>query len=127
MIKVNLQSEQPVQITCKRGDTFVFDGLDFYADTAKTIPIDISADTFAMQVKDADDVLILDFVSPTNFTVSGTYSNHLAITMDAASMLVDASPIGQPYKYDLQWTTAGGDVTTLMYGQFVITQDITNA
>jgi len=126
MIKINLTNAAPVALTCKRGDTFIFDGLDFWSDTAETIPIDISADDFKMEVKDEADAIILTFVSPTNFTVSGTGDNHLKITMPATDMEVAASPNGQPYKFDLQWTDSTNIVRTVMKGTFTIENDVTD-
>lgn len=127
LLKINLVAAQQANITCKRGDTFVFEQLQFWSDAAKTIPINISLDTFAMEVKDSEDVVILTFAGASEFIVSGAGNNFLTITKTGANMLVDASPTNAPYNYDLEWTKSTGAVTTVMKGLFTIEQDITNA
>jgi hypothetical protein len=127
LLNINLVNAQPANIRCKRGDTFLFETLRFWSDTAKTVPIDISGHTFAMEVKDADDVVILTFAGASEFVVSGAGDNYLTVTKAAADMLVDASPDGEPYKYDLEMTDGSGVVSTIMKGNFTIEQDVTNA
>jgi hypothetical protein len=127
MIRIDLTSDVPIQFKCKTSDTFVFDGLDFFSDTAKTIPLDISADTFRMLVLDPDGETVLTFSSG-NFTVSGTDDNHLKISATAATMTVDPTPANQPHSFFLEWTKASDSkVTTIATGQFVIEEKDKNA
>lgn len=125
MIRIDLTSDAPVQIKCKTSDTFVFDGLDFYSDTAKTVPINISADTFRMQVLDSEgNIIVEDFT----FTVSGTDDNHLKITASNVIMTLDPTPTGQPYSHFIEWTsTSTGKVITIATGQFIIEAKDKNA
>jgi hypothetical protein len=105
VLRVNLANAATVNITCKRGDTFSFGPIRFWSDAAKTIPINITAYTFAMKVKDADDNTILTFTGASEFVVTST--NILTITKLAASMVVDANEPGIPYSYDLEQNVAG--------------------
>lgn len=123
MIRIDVTSDTPIQFKCKTGDTFLFDGFDFFSDAAKTIPLDISADSFLMKVLDADgaDVLVLSGV--TNFIVNGTGNNHLSIIATNTVMDLTPTPEGSAHTYFIEWTqTSTGKVTTFATGPFIIEQ-----
>lgn len=122
---INLSDAENVPIKCKRGDSFLIETIRFWSDSAKTVPIDISGDSFKMEVKDANDVVILSFVTPTNFNIHDT--NELDIVATGLQMEVEPNPEGEPYVYDVEWTKSTGEVKTFMKGNFTIEQDITNA
>lgn len=124
--RVNLSAIPQLDLRCMRGDTFLFDGFDFWSDDAGTIPVNISADTFRMQVKNDLNEIILTLTGSSNFTVSGSGNNHLAISETATNMLVTANEVGNPYKYDIEWTkSSNGAIKTFVYGYFDIVQDVT--
>lgn len=125
MATINLSTAQDVTIKCKRGDTFSLDTIRFWSDAAKTIPIDISGDSFKMEVKDSAGTVILTFITPDNFTIHDT--NELDITMPGADMLIDSTDDTHPYVYDIEWTKSGGEIKTFMKGSFYVFQDVTNA
>lgn len=125
MAKIDLSNAVKVPITCKRGNTFILDYLRFWQDAAKTVPLDITGYTFKMEVKVKEVGTVILTFSGSDFTISAT--NKLEITKDATDMLVDASPIGDPYEYDLVMTDLSSNVTTIIYGDFTIEDNVTNA
>jgi len=122
---INLSDAETVAIKCKQGDTFKIETIRFWSDAAKTVPIDITNDTFKMEVKDSEGTIILTFDTPTNFIIHDT--NELDITKDGADMLVDASPNGRPYIYDVEWIKDSGEIKTFMKGNFTVEAHVTNA
>lgn len=124
-MKLNLTNPAIVDITCKRGDTFIFDSLKFWSDSAKTVPLDITGNSFAMQVKDINGLIILSFTMASDFTIVPL--NILEIKKTATNMMVPASPNSAPYLYDLEMTDTSLNVSTIMKGSFIVLQDITNA
>jgi hypothetical protein len=122
---INLSNAVNAPIKCKRGDTFLLKDIRFWSDSAKTVPLDITGYDFAMEVKDANDVVILSFTTPTNFNIHDT--NELDIEMPADDMKVEPSPEGQPYVFDIEMTDTNDVVTTIIKGTFTIEQDVTNA
>ena len=123
MIRIDVTSDTPIQFKCKTSDTFLFDGFNFFVDTAKTIPLDISADTFLMKVLDDEGLNVLTLSSVTNFIVSGTDNNHLAITASNTVMDLTPTPEGDAHTYFIEWTqTSTGKVTTFATGPFIIEQ-----
>lgn len=122
-MKLSLSNPITVDITCKRGDTFTIDSLRFWQDADKTIPLDITSYTFKMEVRNAANEVVLLFDMSSGFTISDT--NLLEIKKEATDMEIDASPVGQPYVYDLQMTDDVLYVSTIMKGYFVVTQDVT--
>lgn len=121
VVRIDLTSDADVQLICKRGDTFLFEDLVYWNDEEKTDLTDLTGYTWTMKVVDADGNTVLSF-SGSDFVVHDT--NKVRITKAAADMLVDASPVGQPYTFDLQETTGAGVVSTIMSGTFEIEQDI---
>lgn len=123
MIRIDVTSDTPIQFKCKTSDTFLFDGFDFFSDTAKTIPLDISADTFLMKVLDSDGEDVLTLSGGTNFIVSGADDNHLSITASNTVMDLTPTPEGNAHTYFIEWTqTSTGKVRTFATGPFIIEQ-----
>lgn len=84
--------------------------------------VDLSLFTWKMEVREYDTGPIV--IASSNITVTGTALGVLTVTISAPNMLVNAGT----FVYEIQATnpTPNPDVvTTYMYGQFTITQDIT--
>lgn len=108
-----------VDIVCWRGDTFV---LIATIKDANGTAVDLSVFTWKMEVREYDTGPIV--IASSNITVTGTALGVLTVTISAPNMLVNAGT----FVYEIQATnpTPNPDVvTTYMYGQFTITQDIT--
>lgn len=111
-----------VNIRCYRGDTFKRI-LTFWSDAEKTIPLDVSADTFKLNVVKAN---LKTKASPVlSFTMAAgiaiTDDNEVTFTKTAAQMALKADT----YTYDLQHTKADGTVITVQMGDFIIDDDRT--
>lgn len=107
-----------VDVVCWRGDTFVLTAT--IADSNGTA-VDLSVYTWKMEVREYDNGPLV--ISSSNITVTGTALGVLTVTISAANMLVNAGT----YVYEIQATnpTPNPDtVTTYLYGQFTVTQDI---
>lgn len=108
-----------VDIVCWRGDTFV---LTATIKDANGTAVDLSIYTWKMEVREYDSGPLV--ISSSNITVTGTSLGVLTINISAANMLVNPGT----YVYEVQATnlTPNPDtVTTFLYGQFSVTQDIT--
>jgi hypothetical protein len=122
--QINLDIAQRVDITCRRGDTFVLE-LTFKDEDG--VAIDISSGySWKMQVKDSDtsDVALLNGNSiddnANDFAFSGDNNGVLTITATASVM---ATISGGSYVYDLQ-SSQGAVVTTWMFGKFTVNEDV---
>ena len=114
--KINLDVAKRVDITCRKGDTFV---LDLAFTDATGTAFDLTTYTWKLDVKETDDS-VADIISDTSFTYTGTAAGALQITATAAAM---AAVDGGLYVYDLQ-STVSGVVTTWVYGVFQVNEDI---
>ena len=123
-IIINLIGEEKASIKTKRGDSFILQTMRFWTDEAKTIPLDITNYTFAMEVKDTDGNIILSFTMASGFTIQNT--NELVVSKTAEEMLVKANEDGETYFYDLESTDDNDVVKTIIGGTFFIENDITN-
>jgi hypothetical protein len=102
----------------KRGDTFGRK-FRFWQDEAKTVKEDITANTYAMQIrKPKDDTVLMSFAMAEGLSIENV--NELVLSKTAAQMAVKADI----YTYDIQKTT-GGTVITVIKGNFTITDDRT--
>lgn len=84
--------------------------------------VDLSLFTWKMEVREYDTGPIV--IDSTDITVTGTSLGVLTVTISATDMLVSAGT----FVYEIQATNATPNpdvVTTYMYGQFTVTQDIT--
>ena len=107
-----------VDIVCWRGDTF---GLTATIKDADGNAVDLSIYTWKMEVREYDTGPLV--ITSANITVTGTSLGVLTVVISAANMLVTAGT----YVYEIQATnlTPNPDtVTTYLYGQFTVTQDI---
>jgi hypothetical protein len=75
-----------------------------------------------MQVRRSanDSLKLLDLVSPTNITLNSSGQ----IVVNATATAMAAVPAGR-YVYDLEVESAGGEVTTLIEGRFVVKPEVT--
>lgn len=105
----------------KRGDS-LWRGWEFYSDAAYTIPIDITSSTFKMTVKSADRLReIFSFDIGSGLTITDTNK----LELDLAEM-ADTVKAGA-YIYDMQKTLSSGRVTTILEGDFILTNDVSPA
>lgn len=107
-----------VDIVCWRGDTFV---LLATVKDANGNAVDLSAFTWKMEVREYDTGPIV--ISSSNITVTGTSLGVLTVTISAPNMLVNPGT----FVYEIQATDTVPNpdiVTTYLFGQFTVTQDI---
>lgn len=84
--------------------------------------VDLSAYTWKMEVREYDTGPIV--INSSNITVTGTALGVLTVTISATNMLVNAGT----FVYEIQATDTAPNpdiVTTYLFGQFTVTQDIT--
>ena len=118
-VVANVSIATRVDIVCWRGDTFVLTST--IADVDGNA-VDLSVYTWKMEVREYDNGPLV--ILSTNITITATNLGVLTVTISAANMLVNAGT----YVYEIQATnpTPNPDtVTTYLYGQFTVTQDIT--
>lgn len=118
-VVANVSIATRVDIVCWRGDTFVLTAT--IADVDGNA-VDLSVYTWKMEVREYDNGPLV--ILSTNITITATNLGVLTVTISAANMLVNAGT----YVYEIQATnpTPNPDtVTTYLYGQFTVTQDIT--
>lgn len=116
MASVNLNTAERLDITCRRGDTFV---LDVNVKDSDGVALDATLYGYKMEVRqdEAGDVVI----ASTDITVTGVSSGKVTITITASNMLRTAGV----YVYGLQATkTSDSTVETWLFGTFEIVQDI---
>ena len=121
---INLDIASRVDITCRRGDTFVLE-LTFKDEDG--VAIDLSSGyNWMMQVRETDTSTSAALDGDSNddsandFGFSGTNAGVLTITSSASVM---AAISGGVYVYDLQ-SAQGAVVTTWMYGKFTVNEDV---
>jgi hypothetical protein len=121
---INLDIASRVDITCRRGDTFVLE-LTFKDEDG--VAIDLSSGyNWMMQVRETDTSTSATLDGDSNddnandFGFSGTNAGVLTITSSASVM---AAISGGVYVYDLQ-SAQGAVVTTWMYGKFTVNEDV---
>lgn len=122
--QINLDIAQRVDITCRRGDTFVLE-LTFKDEDG--VAIDLSSGyNWMMQVRETDtsSTALLDGDSnddaASDFGFTGDSNGILTITSSASVM---AGIGGGLYVYDLQ-SAQGAVVTTWMFGKFTVNEDV---
>jgi hypothetical protein len=127
---INLDTAQRVDITCRKGDTFL---LDLDITNSSGTALDMSGHTFKFEVRTSDtstggeaaDDLILTTEDTDNsegkqITYDPDDSGNLQFTVSATNMSGVDSGL---YVYDIQ-ATVGGVVTTWLYGTFKINEDV---
>lgn len=122
MAQINLDTAQRLDITCRKGDTFLLE-----VDFGQTIPTDV----WLMQVRlsDVDDEFVLEASSDSEIVVSdgnatGTTITDSKITVTIAADIMDEPTLSGMYVYDIQ-NTDNGVVKTYLYGIFKVNEDIT--
>jgi hypothetical protein len=122
--QINLDIAQRVDITCRRGDTFVLE-LTFKDEDG--VAIDLSSGyNWKMQVRETDtsSTALLDGNSnddnANDFGFTGDNNGLLTITSAASIM---AGIEGGLYVYDLQ-SAQGAVVITWMFGKFTVNEDV---
>ena len=122
MAQINLDTAQRLDITCRKGDTFLLE-----VDFGQTIP----TDGWLMQVRlsDVDDEFVLEASSDPEIVVSdgnatGTTITDSKITVTIAADIMDEPTLSGMYVYDIQ-NTDNGVVKTYLYGIFKVNEDIT--
>ena len=125
--KVNLDSAARLDITCRKGDTFVL-----FVDFGFDLSADYQADEWKLQVRtDEDDtgapILDIENDGTTYFTIMDGDENNskLKITIPSSDMDITSGL----YVYDLE--VLNDEVTpnlrkTWLYGLFTVTEDITD-
>jgi hypothetical protein len=114
--KINLDVAKRVDITCRKGDTFVLDLA--FSDSSGTA-FDLTGYNWKLDVKETD-TSSGDIIPETDFTYVGDVDGNLKVTATATAM---SNVNGGLYVYDLQ-SNVGGIVTTWIYGVFQINEDI---
>jgi hypothetical protein len=121
---INLDIANRVDVTTRRGDTFV---LELTFKDEDSVAIDLSSGyEWMMQVRESDtsSSTLLDGDSnddlANDFGFTGDNNGLLTITASASTM---AAIEGGIYVYDLQ-SAQGAVVTTWMYGIFKINEDV---
>jgi len=127
---VNLDTAKRVDITCRKGDTFL---LDLDITDSEGNALDLSSYTFKMEVRindssdggEGDSDLILtttddDNSSNKQITYTKDDSGNLTFTVSASNMAGVESGL---YVYDIQ-SDIGGVVSTWLYGIFKINEDV---
>lgn len=110
-----------VEIICKHGDTFSRK-IRFWQDAAATVPLDVSASTFKMNVivkaNKAPTVIAFDMGSGITFDAINI------ISLDKTAEEIEELQPGR-YNYDLEQTKMDGSVLTILKGFFTVEPDVT--
>lgn len=115
--KINLDTAQRVDITCRKGDSFRLE-LTFNDDANAVL--DLTGYVWKLDVRETD-TSASAIIEDDAFTYNGTDEGVLTITASPATM---AAVSGGLYVYDLQSTNAGA-VKTWLYGIFKVNEDVT--
>lgn len=128
---VNLDTAKRVDITCRKGDTFL---LNLDTTSASGADLNLTGYTFKMEVRTSDestggeaaDDVILTTVDTDNSELkqieipTQDANGNLTFRVSATNMAGVDSGL---YVYDIQ-ATVGGVVTTWLYGTFKINEDV---
>ena len=87
-------------------------------------PVDLTSYTARMQVRKtpASETKVLDLTSTGGDIVLGGALGTIAVTVSATAM---AAVAANKYRYDLEVVSAGGVVTRLIEGVFLVTAEVT--
>ena len=140
MASVSVDISKQLDITCRRGDTFI---LDLTINNSSGQPLDVSGYGGALLVEDANGNEILSFftpiiTSPVNRTIDDTYSsvtdglitmahgggtNNVIRFSCASTIMAGITPGTYNYDFAVQYD-AGNIVTTYTKGTFTVNADI---
>lgn len=107
-----------VPLALYRGDSYKWT-LKVWQDSNKTVPYDLTGSTSKAEIRTAAAGVLI-----TSMNVVVTPPNILVATLTAANSLLLTKTGGV---WDLQVTTAGGDVQTLVAGAVTVTMDVTDS
>lgn len=111
-------------ITIIRGDDQSF---DVSIKNADATPVDLTGATVFFTVKkrtsDTDDEALISKDITSHTTPASGLTN---INLDNEDTEIDPSPIGKPYKWDLQVKGADGSIYSTEAGDFVVLADVTS-
>ena len=108
-------------IVADKGATFSRT-ITWYADAAKTTPVNLTGYTAKMQVRATPDNSVVVELSTTNSRISlGGAAGTITLTVAATNMNMTADL----YQYDLELTSGGSVVTRLLQGSFEVRDEIT--
>lgn len=135
---VNLDISQQLDITCRRGDTFLLSLNFFQADG--TTPLDVTTDSYSfnMDVRESDTDDGATSIASTdtaaiatgtaNITIDQANGANGQITVKLTSEAM-AAIVGGSYVYDLQAEqVSNGQITkieTWLFGAFIVNEDVT--
>lgn len=87
-------------------------------------PVDLTSYTARMQVRKtpSSDTKVLDLTSTGGDIVLGGAAGTITVTVSATAM---AAVTANKYRYDLELVSAGGVVTRLLEGVFLVTAEVT--
>lgn len=116
--EVSLDISQRLDITCRKGDTFILSMN--VTDSAGDVE-DLSSRTWKMEVKDTDTTLE-SVITDDLISITGTSLGVLTITIPSSVM--DDITGDTIYVYDLQ-TTLASVTRTWFHGLFTVNEDVT--
>lgn len=114
MAKLVLDASTRCDITYRKNDTFRF---TITAKDASSNDFNFTGYTSKMQIKDALSGSVLQ-----------TYADGSGLTLETGLITVDLGKLAlsrQELIYDLQLTSAGGDVSTWLNGKLIEVEDVT--
>lgn len=87
-------------------------------------PVDLTSFTARMQVRKtpSSDTKVLDLTTENGAIALGGAAGTIAVTISATAM---AAVAANKYRYDLELASAGGVVTRLLEGVFLVTAEVT--
>jgi len=124
MAEIDLSSTVSQNFRIRRRDTGSI-VLNFFTDTANSIPKNVSTWEFFMTVKtnpDDPDASAVITIDPSDVTVTGTGNNVVTITIPASDNNIDA----RSYYYDIQAKKADATIQTIFQGFYIVVQDQTD-
>jgi hypothetical protein len=113
---VNLDSSTRLDITCRKGDTFVLTTKVKNSSGGNYV---WSGHTVKMEVRTSDTGTVV--IPNANVTPNTSTNGTLIITIDASNMGID----GGMYVYDVEITDGNGKVATWLHGLFIVNEDVT--
>jgi len=128
--KINLDTSQRVDITCRKGDTF---SLRLTVTDANGDAGFANGDTFLMEARDSDTGSLVANTSSVDFQIevvvddsdssnpADTDTGTVDFTLSAATMKTMPSGL---YVYDIEHETSSGVIATLIYGTLKVNEDV---
>ena len=126
MQELNLDTSQKLNITCKTGDTFMWQARFYNAFLLfeEDNPKNLAGAIIRMQVRQMD-VLKLSFALGDGITLFATNGITNGVQLSKSATQMQAIKRGK-YEWDLE-IEENGIVTTLIYGDFMVNADVTRS